>query len=248
MEQSSIILYSIVVVVLIGIPVVIARKTGIKPMEMLFGRLANRGVFKRDKEASRDDKPRERQQTNSNRNDMLDLISRLATYARRNHFRLIVPGTLSCGDEIAVLTALIVTRSGVVGINCFGFGGRVDAASAEQDWVQVMNGVETTFPSPVMKNRNQEALVRRVLEEVGFAGAAVEIVGVFTSPSVMLSYTDGTNCYTKEDALKVLRGDAFLKDGGIDPKALEAALQPRIVRASGRGGQEGKESDEGGKR
>jgi hypothetical protein len=233
MDQNSIILYSIIVVVLIGVPVLISRKIGIKPMELLFGKMANRGLFKSKKDDSQQsDKPKERKQTNSNRNDMLDLISRLATYARRNHFRLIIPGTLSCNGEMAVLTALIITRCGVVGINCFGFGGRVVAEGGGKDWVQIMNGTQTAFPNPVTKNRNQEALVRRVLEAVGYPTAEVEVVGVFTSPSVWLSNTAGTNCYTKEEAMKVLRGDAYLRDGGLDPRALEAVLQPRIIRAS----------------
>lgn len=233
MDQNSIILYSIIVAVLIGVPVLISRKTGIKPTEMLLGKMANRGIFKSKKgDAQQGDKPKERRQTNSNRNDMLDLISRLATYARRNHFGLIVPGTLSCGEEMAVLTALVITRCGVVGINCFGFGGRVVAEGGEKDWTQIMNGEQTAFPSPVTKNRNQAALVRRVLEEVGYPAAEVEVIGVFTSPSVWLSNTAGTNCYTKDEAMKVLRGDAYLRDGGLDPRALDAVLQPRIIRAN----------------
>ena len=246
MDQSSVILYSIIIVVLLGIPVVISKKTGVKPMEMLFGKMANRGIFKSDKAGEKSDRPREKKQANSSRTDLLGLVSRLATYSRRTHFRLIVPGTLSCDGAIAVLTALILTRSGVVGINCFGFGGRVDAQRGEADWVQVMNGEQTAFPSPVTKNRNQEKLVRQVLEEVGFAGADVEIVGVFTAPSAWLSNAAGTNCYTTEDALKYLRGDAFMRDGGLEPKALEEALQPRIVRANGRDDGKNAEADKGG--
>jgi hypothetical protein len=248
MDQNSIILYSIIVVVLIGVPVLISKKFGMKPMELLFGKMANRGLFKSKKDDSQQsDKPKERKQTNSNRNDMLDLISRLATYARRNHFRLIIPGTLSCNGEMAVLTALIITRCGVVGINCFGFGGRVVAEGGGKDWVQIMNGTQTAFPNPVTKNRNQEALVRRVLEAVGYPTAEVEVIGVFTSPSVWLSNTAGTNCYTKEEAMKVLRGDAYLRDGGLDPRALEAVLQPRIIRASSREETDSTAVEKGGK-
>ena len=236
MEQSTIILYAMVVLVLIGIPVILAKKSGKSPMEMLFGKRRSNGLFgARKKESgdstSTDSKPQARKQTNSNRNDFMDLISRLATYARRNHFRLIIPGTLSCDGKIAVLTALILTRSGVVGINCFGFGGRVVAAEGEKDWTQVMNGQETTFPSPVKKNRDQEKLVRQVLAEVGWPDTDVEIVGVFTSPSLWLSNASGTNCYKKDDAMKYLKSDRFMGDKGLDPKALDEALQPRIVRA-----------------
>ena len=239
MEQSTIILYAMIVLVLIGIPVILAKKSGKSPMEMLFGKRGSKGLFgTRNKEtgdgASQAGKPQAGKQANSNRNDFMDLISRLATYARRNHFRLIIPGTLSCGGSIAVLTALVITKSRVVGINCFGFGGRVIAAEGDRDWEQIMNGEESSFPSPVKKNRDQEKIVRQVLEEVGFPGTEVEIIGVFTSPSVWLSGTAGTNCYKKDDAMKYLKTDRFMTEGGLDPRRLDEALQPRIVRAKGK--------------
>ena len=230
MEQNSIILFAMVLVVLIGIPVVLSKKSGKNPLELLFGRRGNKAVFGAQKKESQDSKPQAKKQTNSNRNDFMDLISRLATYARRNHFRLIIPGTLSYNGTVAVLTALIITRSMVVGINCFGFGGRVTANDGDEDWEQIMNGVRTTFPSPVKKNRDQEIIVRQVLEEIGFANMEVEIIGVFTSPSVWLSNIAGTNCYTKDNALKYLKSDRFLNDKGLDPKKLEEAIEPRIVR------------------
>jgi len=239
MEQSTIILYAMIVLVLIGIPVILAKKSGKSPMEMLFGKRGSKGLFGTRKNesgdtASPDSKPQAGKQTNSNRNDFLDLISRLATYSRRNHFRLIIPGTLSCEGKIAVLTALIITKSRVVGINCFGFGGRVIAADGDQNWEQIMNGEQSSFPSPVKKNRDQETIVRQVLDEVGFADTEVEIIGVFTSPSVWLSNTAGTNCYKKDDAMKYLKTDRFMTEGGLDPKQLDEALQPRIVRAKGK--------------
>ena len=124
-----------------------------------------------------------------------------------------------------------MTRSKVVGINCFGFGGRVVGKTGEEDWEQIMNGVRTTFPSPIVKNRKQEEIVRKVLEETGFADTEVEIVGVFTSPNVWLSDAAGTNCYTKDNAMKYLKSESFLTDRGLDPQKIEAALEPRIVRA-----------------
>ena len=45
MEQNSIILYALIVLVLVGIPVVLSRKTGKNPMELLFGKRRNRGAF-----------------------------------------------------------------------------------------------------------------------------------------------------------------------------------------------------------
>ncbi len=234
MDQSSIILYAIIVLVLIGLPVALAKKTGKKPMELLFGQRKGRSFFGKQEKETAGSQPQGKKQTNSNRNDLLDLISRLTTYARRNHFRLIVPGTVSCGGTTAVLTALILTRSRVIGINCFGFGGRVDGKMGEEDWEQTMNGTTTRFPSPTVKNRNQEKLVRQTLEETGFPGTEVEIIGVFTSPSVWLSNASGTNCYKKDKAMEYLKSEQFLADGGLDPQKMEEALEPRIVRARGK--------------
>jgi len=242
MDQSSIILYTIIILVLIGIPVILARKTGKKPMELLLGKRENRPFGSKKKNAE-ETAPRVKKQTNSNRNDFLDLLSKLTTYARRHHFHLIIPGTLSCDGTVAVLTALLITRSKVVGINCFGFGGRVIAKEGEEDWEQIMNGEETVVASPVKKNRAQEKIVRQVLEEVGFPGAQVEIVGVFTSPSVWLSNTAGTNCYRKDEALKYLNTEPFLMDAGLDPAKVDAALEPRIVRAP-KGKKEDKQEEE----
>ena len=53
MDQSSIIVFAIVLVVLIGIPVVLSRKTGRNPMEMLFGKQGTKGFFGKQKKSLR---------------------------------------------------------------------------------------------------------------------------------------------------------------------------------------------------
>jgi hypothetical protein len=230
MKLETLILYSIISVVLIGLPVIISKKFGKNPMELLFGKRVNRTIFgKKTETEDANASPKGKKQTNSNRNDLLNLVSRLATYARRNHFQLLVPGTLSSNGTIAVLTAILITRSRVVGINCFGFGGDINARARTKDWMQLMNGEQKPFPSPVQKNLDQEKIVRQVLEETGWPGVDVEIIGVFTSPSVRLYNVADTNCYTRDDALDYLQSERFLSDRGLDPQKIEQALAPRIV-------------------
>lgn len=233
MPLETIILYLIIAAVLIGLPAFLAKKTGVNPMELIFGDRVNQTPFRKKEEESSDAKPAPRKETNSSRNDLLNLISQLATYARRNHFRLIVPGTLSDNGTTAVLTALLLTRSRVVGINCFGFGGSVQAQPGDADWQQTMNGEKTTFPSPVKKNRQQREIVQNILKETGWPDADVEIIGVFTSPSVRLHQVSKTNCYSKDGFLTYLQNSRFLNDRGLDPKKLEEALEPKILRAKG---------------
>ena len=243
MTLETIILYGIIAAVLIVIPAVLAKKMGQNPMELLFGERAGRSLFGRKKEASAktdetgtSDKPRPsgKKEFNSSKNDLLDVISQLATYARKNHFRLLVPGTVTVDGKTAVLTAILVTRSKVVGVNCFGFGGSVKAAPGTSDWRQTLNGVQTTFPSPVKKNQQQRELLGQALESVGMADTDVEIIGVFTSPTVQLSQNSRTNCYNKTGFFSYLQNDRFLNDRGVDPQKVEQALEPMILRAKGK--------------
>ena len=183
MSLETIILYLIIALVLIGLPVFLAKKTGSNPMELLFGQRVNKtpyGKKEEDGESGKDAKKESsarKKETNSNRNDLMNLISQLATYARKNHFQLIVPGTLTGSDGVtAVLTALVITRSMIIGINCFGFGGTVLAEPGESDWHQTMNGEKTVIPSPVKKNRRQLDIVLQVLSETGYMNVPVEIV------------------------------------------------------------------------
>lgn len=234
MSLETIILYVIIAVVLIVIPVVLARKTGQNPMELIFGERVRHSAFgKKEKETKaspKSVKPAKRE-TNSSRNDLLDLISHLATYARRNHFRLIVPGTLTSNGETAVLAALLITRSMAVGINCFGFGGTVHGEPGDSDWSQTLNGEKITFSSPVAKNRKQRDLVQQVIRETGREDVPVEIIGVFTSPSVKLSVSSKANCYTKTGLYQYLQKERFLADRGLVPEELEKSLEPKVLRA-----------------
>ena len=54
--------------------------------------------------------------------------SGLAKFLTRRQFRY--------GGYSIVLTAIVITRSRVVGINCFGFGGDVTARAKTKDWMQ----------------------------------------------------------------------------------------------------------------
>ena len=86
MSLETIILYLIIALVLIGLPVFLAKKTGSNPMELLFGQRVNKtpyGKKEEDGESGKDAKKESsarKKETNSNRNDLMNLISQLATY------------------------------------------------------------------------------------------------------------------------------------------------------------------------
>ena len=235
MTLEDFILYLIIFLVLIALPVLVARKSGKSPMEILLGERGSKGIFGRKNKdpenggTAKEEKPKE---TNGTRKDLMNLVSRLVTYARRQHFRLIVPGTVSVGGSTAALTAILITRSRVGGFNAFGFGGTVTAGTGDADWKQVMNGEKTLIPSPDVKNRTQKKILEQAVADAGWPDVPVEIIGVFTSPSVRLSKGAYFRCYTMEELESRLQEERFTEDLGLDSKKLEDALEPMVVRVN----------------
>ena len=154
----------IMVAVLIVLPVIFARISGKNPMEMFFGSRVNKTSFAGEKpENEKQREPKKGREKNSTKNDIMVLISRLLTYARRNRFYTIVPGTLTIGEQTASLAAVVVTRGCVLGVNCYGFGGSIEGKSGSADWVQTLNGERKSFPSPTVKNEEQRKILADVL-------------------------------------------------------------------------------------
>ena len=106
------------------------------------------------------------------------LISRLLTYARRNRFYTIVPGTLTIGEQTASLAAVVVTRGCVLGVNCYGFGGSIEGKSGSADWVQTLNGERKSFPSPTVKNEEQRKILADVLVDAGYPEVDAQVVWI----------------------------------------------------------------------
>ena len=161
---------------------------------------------------------------NSSRQELMQFISTILSYARRNHFYSIVPGTVTIGEDMAVLSAIVVTRSAVLGFNCFGYGGTIYADPGEAQWRQVLGGQERNIDSPVVRNQKQREILERVLAECGYGDLKTEVFGVFTAASANLKNSGNTHCYTVPRLRELLASDKILRDGGIDPRQVGTAL------------------------
>lgn len=233
MEQA--VLWGIMLLVLIGIPVLLGRKSGKSPMEIIFGsRVKGTAFEKKETGAGEKEKAAAAREKNSGREDLLATVSDLVSYARRNHFALLVPGTIQAGGKTANLAAILLTRGRVVGINCFGYGGSIQAYPGEANWTQTQGGKKKSFDSPVAKNRLQEEILREALKEAGFGETPAEVLGVFTASSAVLKSAGKTSCFTREALRTKLSEDRYLKDEGLDPEKLRAALDGKILRVNGK--------------
>ncbi len=112
--------FIIMALVLIVLPILLGRLSGRSPMEVIFGRRVNDTAFGQGKDGEKEKAGPV--QKNSTKQELMTLISDLLSYSRRNHFYCFTPGTLEVNGEVASLSAVIVTRSAVLGFNCFGYG------------------------------------------------------------------------------------------------------------------------------
>ena len=253
MDMKMLPVYIIIALVFIGLPILLSRLTGRNPMEILFGERVNDTLFgkkKKEDDASgageKDGagtgpsgksagkgakKKAAKPQTNSSKQEFMTAISDLMTYARRNRFYCIMPGTLMHGNDVATLAVLMVTRSGVLGFNFFGYGGTVYAGSGDGPWKQVLNGEEKEIESPTVKNKKQKEIVDAVLQECGFSGVKSEIFGVFTASGVILKDARNTRCHAQKALMENLKAERFQEDRGVDMRAVGKALEVRIKKA-----------------
>lgn len=229
MDNLTIII--IMITVLIVIPIIFARMSGKNPMEIFFGSRVNDSAFgKKDNPESTTGKGAKKTEKNSNKNDLLNTLSSLANYTRRNRFYLIVPGTLEYGGKMANLAAIIITRRGVIGVNCFGYGGKIVAGSGKDDWTQTLNGEKTKFGSPVAKNEEQAKILKSVLDAEGLGDIEYRVIGVFTAPNVQLSGARSSHCYNRDSLREFLASDACMVSHDITPKEVGDKLGPYIKR------------------
>ena len=161
--------------------------------------------------------------------ELLAVVTDLAAYAKLNHFFYLFPGTLSLDGEIATLTVILVTKSEVIGINCFGYPGIISPGKTpDQDWKQTFEGVGKRIPNPLLRLQSYLHFLRKVLAEISpEKEIPVRVIGVFTSPGVVLRDPDGQAnglIFTEKNIMPELKKKSTLADGGLDPKQLGKAI------------------------
>lgn len=246
---QSVILYAIIFLVLIGIPVFLARKSGRNPMDLLFGNRTGTGErgntggkSMAGKAAGTPGGPGEaagtegkntsgkgsRPERNSTKQELLETISALLSAGRRHGFYTLAPGTVTSGGKTAALSVIWVTRAEVLGFNCFGYGGRIRANGGTEDWIQRIGGQSKKLESPGKKNREQEQLVKEVLAECGYPEVPVKVYGIFTSASAEITGLKGTGCYRKKEWLELLETGTFDRHGEIPFREIGKALERNV--------------------
>ena len=238
MENLEMILI-MVLAVAAGYVISRALSSGGKGSEILhkiFGTLP--GDARREKRRAERQAAKEKasQEKNSTRNDVLDLVSMLVSTARQIGGTLVYPGVLTDGTHTTSLIGVMITKKMAVGLNVFGFGGKVKADRETGPWTQTMNGVTKQIPNPLERSAGQQKQLEEVLASAGFPDIPVRVLPVFTSKTVVLTGSMKGRCYKSESLKALLMQEEYSGDGPVRPKETGKKLKAMMPQKEGRSG------------
>ena len=198
----------LVVLLIFAVPVILRRRKGSEEEQP--GQ-QERALFRPQRQEPR--------VSNATRADMMELLSALITFSRRNRIGIVFPGTVEYGNEVATLLALLVTKSEVIGVNSFGYGGTITAGKGDGDWVQHMNGQDIRIKSPAVMNRQQQRICRQAMDAAGMQDISFRVTGVFSNRHVTLADGNGNGFWTRESFFEELKTQLAVEEERIsDPQ------------------------------
>ena len=169
---------------------------------------------------------------NSTHNDIIQMVSDLIIFSRKNKTGLVYPGTIQFGGKTGNIAAFVVTKSKVIGLNCFGFGGRIIHDSASSEWRQQINEVTQNIPDPLKLNQEQYALARAALDANGMKDLPLEIVAVFTNSHVSIQAAQADVCTRESTKLFTASGK---RNNACPPYTRKTGIQFIPENEHGRG-------------
>ena len=200
----------LVVLLIFAVPLILRRRRKNGPKEERSGS-QKRELFRLQKLEPR--------VSNATRADMMELLSALITFSRRNKIGIVFPGTVEYGNEVATLLALLVTKSEVIGVNSFGYGGTITKGNGDGDWVQHMNGQDIRIKSPTVMNRQQQWICRQAMDAAGMKESAFRVAGVFSNRHVTLDTGKDCGLWTTDSFFEELKTQLAVEEERIsDPQ------------------------------
>ncbi len=237
---QTVTIFIVLALVFIILPVLLKRLTGKDFLQLLVGRsLAKKRRGGRDsgaKDGSGDDgtEDNRHREKNSSKNDILQTVSELTSFARRNQYYAIIPGMLAKGELETKLPVILVMRSGVVGINLFGYGGELSAKKDDPEWTQTMNGETVRIPSPIVVSEAARRNLSQIMREIGYGEIEVSVISAFTQKNVKITGPMASEVVRSRALTGELSKSRYVQSKDVDVKAVGEALSVWQVRAGGR--------------
>jgi hypothetical protein len=152
------------------------------------------------------------------KNDYLRTISAILNFARKNRLFAIVPGNVEYRGQAASLTAIVVTRSRIIGVQAYGFDGRIFCRRGDGEWEVEENGSRRSIGKLAAETKEQDALVVSAMRQSGLETSAYKTAIVLTGSNAVLCGERPPHTYTTDEFFASLETEADLRTGPIDPK------------------------------
>lgn len=233
-DMSNLMPFLLAILLIFVIPMLMSRY-GISADDLL-RKLFSSGLRKKQYDAL-DTEEQNRKKTNkkpphlnnSSHQDIIQMVSDLIIFSRKNKTGLVYPGTIRFGGKTGNLAAFVVTRSRIIGLNCFGFAGTITQDRASGRWTQQINGITQSVPDPLKLNDEQYRLARSAMDANGMKDLPLEVAAVFTNRHVHLD-TAGEGIYTAHDLIAHLAQIVAEERDEFDPEKTSKRVNEIVYR------------------
>ncbi len=116
------------------------------------------------------------------------------------------------------IPVILITKSSVIGICCFGYGGTFSAAPRKATWEQELNGNRKEIPSPLLKTKEEKEHLEKILHFQGYDTLDCHVITVFTNPELQIKGISTAHYCTKDTLMPLLVERPYSSDKGIDPQ------------------------------
>lgn len=228
------ILYGVLLALILAIilPMLLSR-TGLNSSDLtrlLFGNLRKKDSNSLINSDTKNVK-KEPHLSNGTKGELMEFLAVLLKYVKKNKISLVYPGTLEHNKNTANLLAIIITKSKIIGVNCFGFGGIVAKKTNEKysDWYQHINGQDNKIPDPIKLGQKQYDIIRSYMDDNNMKEIPLVLASVFTNRHVNMVDYSSIGVYTQKSFISYL--DSFImEDRGIDTDSVARRINENIIR------------------
>lgn len=233
-ESSNLMPFILAIILIFIIPMLMSRY-GVS-MEDIIRKIFGSGIGKKGYSALEEEKKsrdkanrKEPHLNNSSHNDLIQMVSDLILFSRKNNTGLVYPATIVHNGKTGNLVAFVVTKSRVIGMNCFGFGGTIARDGTTGEWTQHINGVTQSIPDPEALNKEQYELARAAMDANGMKDLPLDVMAVFTNKHVTLT-TSRVNVYNTHDMIQRLAQIIADEKAEFDPNETAKRVNAIVSR------------------
>ena len=151
-------------------------------------------------------------------NDWMRFLKRLLDFARKNQLFVLIPGDLVFENSTVQQTAVMVTKSRVIGVQSFVSGPDVKILDSGDVLMTKADGTKEQIPDPLKDADAAQETMVKILAQLGLDSAPCETMVVFTGQEASFGGNKSGRILNQEQFFARISSEPDLHTGGLDPK------------------------------